>query len=221
LLVRSLFGGGLPSLIMFDLDGTLVDSVPDLASAVDKALLMAGLNLAGEEKVRAWVGNGVERLVERAVVDQKKRLKFDEVLESFQIIYSEAYSNHTYIYPGVISFLEKCRSKNIKLSVITNKPECFTLPLLKDLNIRHYFCNVLSGDSFYEKKPHPFPLRYQLNLSQVCSSQSLMIGDSISDLQAAKAAGVPFLGVSYGYNHGEPLGDFCSTVVDSFDEINF
>lgn len=221
MLIRSLFGGGLPSLIIFDLDGTLVDSVPDIAASVDEALTSVGLHKAGEHNVRRWVGNGVNALIERAVADQMASDQFTEVLSQFQLAYSQSYSKRTYVYSGVISFLEKCRSESIFLSLITNKPNRYTLPLLRALDLEKYFWNVLSGDSLEEKKPHPMPLEYQLDLLKIRPDEALMIGDSVTDAQAAKAAAVPFLGVSYGYNHGVSLADDYPVVVDSLNDIVF
>lgn len=200
-------------LILFDLDGTLVDSVPDLASAIDTMLKELGLAPAGVDRVGHWVGNGAAVLVSRALAAAKGKqflpdsidsdLLFARAYDRFLFHYDQSNGEASQLFNGVIDFLEACQQLSKKMAIVTNKPMAFTEVLLQKLGIRHYFCDIAGGDSFPEKKPHPMPL---LTLaSRNHSLRPLMIGDSMHDVQAARAAGMPVIGVSYGYNHGTDI----------------
>ncbi|MRI32299.1 phosphoglycolate phosphatase [Endozoicomonas sp. OPT23] len=202
-----------PQLIMYDLDGTLVDSVPDLAIATDKMLTDLNLPTAGEEKARLWVGNGIPSLVKRAladdfmgdqagVVDQKV---FEKAYDRFKHHYAIEVGQHSHVYPGVREFLEAAKHRDIKQAVVTNKSELFTEKLLKLMGIDQYFTLSLGGDSLDEKKPHPMPLLHAMKHFGTDTSNSLMIGDSSNDVKAANAANVKVVGLPYGYNHGQPI----------------
>ncbi|MCG8611886.1 MAG: phosphoglycolate phosphatase [Pseudomonadales bacterium] len=196
-------------LIMFDLDGTLVDSVPDLSNAMDATLNQHGLPSAGVERVRDWVGNGAAKLVSRGLAwakqcteDELARALFDEVYLSFLEHYGRTNGQYARLYEGVLPLLTQLKG-NIPLAVVTNKPMAFTTPLLNALGIDHYFAHVAGGDSFPEKKPHPQPLQEIINAAN--AQNPVMIGDSISDVKAARAANIPVVCVSYGYNHGQDI----------------
>ena len=200
-------------LIMYDLDGTLVESVPDLAIAIDNMLDDLNLPKAGEGKVRLWVGNGIPSLVRRALADDMQgdlpgivdEKTFDQAYDRFRHHYSNEVGLHSSLYPGVLEFLEEMADKGRKQAVVTNKSELFTEKLLKMMNIDHFFQLSLGGDSLEEKKPHPMPLLHAMEHFGVSKSQSLMIGDSSNDIKAARAAEVMVVGLPYGYNHGEPI----------------
>jgi phosphoglycolate phosphatase len=194
-------------LILFDLDGTLVDSVPDLALAIDCMLHDTGLPPAGEDKVRQWVGNGAAKLVARALADaqniseeQLVPAQQSTAFTRFMHHYHQTNGINSMLFTGVKEFLDACQQQSIKLAVVTNKPIEFTHTLLEKLSIQHYFCDVAGGDSFAEKKPHPMPLQKLIQRNH--SQRPIMIGDSMHDVQAARAAKVPVICVSYGYNHG-------------------
>ena len=201
------------SMVMYDLDGTLVESVPDLAAALDKMLIDMGMPIVGESKARLWVGNGIPSLVKRALADdmsgdqpgQVDSSLFEAAHECFKSHYSEELGHHSYLYPGVSDFLEAMKDRGIKQVVITNKSEQFTDRLLQLMGIDHYFDLTIGGDSLTEKKPHPMPLLYAMQKFNISSDQALMIGDSVNDIRAARAAGVCVIGLPYGYNHGEPI----------------
>lgn len=201
------------SLVMYDLDGTLVESVPDLAIALDKTLLDMGMPAAGESKTRLWIGNGIPSLVKRALAndmhgDQPGQVDsslFETAHERFKFHYSEELGHHSYLYPGVSDFLEAMHDRGIKQVVITNKSEQFTHRLLQLMGIGHYFELTIGGDSLIERKPHPMPLLHAMQSFATVPGQSLMIGDSVNDIRAARAAGVRVVGLPYGYNHGEPI----------------
>lgn len=209
------------SAVLFDLDGTLIDSVPDLAAAIDTMLQSLGKEPAGEVKVNRWVGNGAAALVKRALADRDDGDELHQACyqnegedEDFSFAYSifeQAYAQRltsaTGLYDGVLSVLSALTAANIKLGLITNKPRQFTLPLLKALEIDHYFADVLCGDDLEFKKPHPLPVLTALENLAVTAEQVIMVGDSISDIKSASAAGVKTVAVTYGYNHGIAITD--------------
>lgn len=215
---------GPPKLVMFDLDGTLVDSVYDIAAAVDKMLAENNLPEAGEARARQWVGNGAERLVRRALVwvkhcetrelspeefeaqaDQLNQTEVQKYLEQFLVAYQASPVDKTVLYPGVESCLQLLHEQSIPMAIITNKPIALTWPILKGLNIDHFFTLVLGGDSLAVKKPNPLPLQHALNFYQVSAEESLMVGDSKADIHAAQAAAVKVVAVDYGYSNGMPV----------------
>lgn len=207
--------------VLFDLDGTLIDSVPDLASAIDEMLRSIGQAPAGETKVNRWVGNGAAALVKRALAnddhgDEQHLAQYlneqdDEAYTSAYAIFERAYAQRltaaTGLYDGVLSVLSALVAGNITLGLITNKPRRFTLPLLQTLGIDHYFSDVLCGDDLKFKKPHPLPVLTALENLSVNAEQVIMVGDSISDIKSATAAGVKTVAVTYGYNHGLSITD--------------
>lgn len=222
--LRELCGGELPRLVMFDLDGTLIDSVPDLALAVDHMLIELGLPQAGVEKVRDWVGNGARVLVRRALADDidhagVSETQTEEALARFLDIYADCH-NLTALYPGVHELLEALSTAAVELAVVTNKPERFVAPLLEQVGLGGYFRWIIGGDTLPQQKPDPAALLQVMRLADVTAAQSLFVGDSRNDVLAARAAGVPCVAVSYGYNHGRPIAEEePSLVVDSLAEL--
>lgn len=225
--MRNLFDGALPQRVMFDLDGTLVDSALDLTAAVDNMLQAIGREPAGEERVRQWVGNGAQVLVKRALTGEihptEESLEpelFQAAFEVFLAAYTQSNGRYARLYPGVEELLIHLQQAGVPMAVVTNKPMAFTTPLLKAMKIEQYFDQVLGGDSLPVKKPDPLPLLSVLEATGCAPEQALMLGDSRNDVDAARAAGCPVVCVSYGYNHGEPVEN-CSPdrVVDSFAEL--
>ncbi|WP_456379649.1 phosphoglycolate phosphatase [Thiolapillus sp.] len=213
-----------PQMILIDVDGTLVDSVPDLAWCVDEMMKALGREPWGEERVRDWVGNGVERLVRRALVGQLDGEpddgEFDKAYPVFLDLYAENTSKRSTLYPGVQEGLDYLQGAGYSLGCVTNKAEQFTLPLLQDLGIYNYFGIVVAGDTLPVKKPDPTPLLYAAEFFGVTPEQSLMVGDSKSDVTAARAAGFRIICMSYGYNHGEDIRIYePDTVIDSMAEL--
>ena len=211
--LTALFHNHLPQLIAFDLDGTLVDSVPDLTAATDRMLVQLGRPAAGEDKVRGWVGNGAAMLVKRALagsadpalvelVDAQLHL---DAIHLFRTCYQEENGRQSLLYPGVQEVLEAFAGLGIKMAVITNKPLVFTEPLLEYLGITGFFQSVLGGECLPHRKPHPLPLLYTCERLGVEPKHALMVGDSRNDVEAAKAAGMTSAALTYGYNHGEPV----------------
>jgi phosphoglycolate phosphatase len=215
-----------PEMVLIDLDGTLVDSVPDLAYCVDGMLERMGLPPRGEAEVRNWVGNGVERLVRRALTGtldgEPDEALFQRALPLFMALYAENTSTRSQPYPGVREGLEWLRQAGYRLGCVTNKAARFTEPLLEDLGLRDYFGVVVSGDRLPQKKPDPAPLLYAARHLGVAPSRALMVGDSVSDVKAARAAGFRIVCVSYGYNHGRDIRDARpDAVIDSLAELRY
>ncbi|MCW9013057.1 MAG: phosphoglycolate phosphatase [Gammaproteobacteria bacterium] len=213
-----------PDMVLIDVDGTLVDSVPDLAYCVDEMLKALDMPVRGEERVRHWVGNGVERLVRRGLINdlngEPDEALFEKAIPIFNDLYAENTSKRSCLYPGVKEALEFLKSTDVKIGCVTNKAAQFTLPILKDLGIADYFEIVICGDTLEKKKPDPMPLLYAAEKLGVKPEQSLMLGDSMSDVKAARAAGFDIVCMSYGYNHGEDIRDYNpDAVVDSMDEV--
>jgi len=213
-----------PELIMIDVDGTLVDSVPDLAWCVDETMKQIGLPERGEKAVRNWVGNGVIRLVERAIANDLDAPHdaelFAKAMPIFNELYAENTSKRSVLYPGVQEGMDYLKSTGIKIGCITNKDARFTLPILNDLGIRDYFEIVICGDTLEKKKPDPLPLLHGAKELGTQPEKSLMLGDSTSDVKAARAAGFNIICMSYGYNHGADIRDSNpDAVIDSFVEL--
>jgi len=215
-----------PTAVLFDLDGTLIDSVPSLAAAVDRTLLALGREAAGVGQVRNWVGNGALVLIQRALSDshtpdpQLDPLLVERALAQFQQCYGEHPEVGTELYPGVSECLAELRARGIPLALVTNKPARFVPPLLASFGLADTFALVLGGDSLAQKKPDPAPLHHAARYFGVGPERCLMVGDSVTDIQAARAAGMPVACVSYGYNHGSPIGE-CGAdwTVDSLTEL--
>jgi phosphoglycolate phosphatase len=213
-----------PGFILIDLDGTLIDSVPDLAYCVDEMMKQLGMPLRGEEAVGNWVGNGVQRMVERALINDLDGMPEPELMEKAYPIFLDLYKDNTSkrscVYEGVVEGIEWMKAQGYRVACVTNKAEAFTIPLLKDKGLYDYFEVVVSGDTCEEKKPHPMPLLHAAEQLGVAPENALMIGDSKSDVKAARAAGFHIFCMTYGYNHGEDIRNYePDAVMDSFMEL--
>ncbi len=213
-----------PKLIMIDVDGTLVDSVPDLAYCVDETMKAIGKKPWGEAQVRHWVGNGVPKLVERSLTGELEgtpdQVEYDQAYPIFLELYSHNTSVRSCLYDGVKEGLDYMKAQGYTLGCVTNKAEQFTLPILKDLGIFDYFGIVVSGDTLSKKKPDPLPLLHSAEFFGIEPQHSLMLGDSVSDVKASRAAGFEIICMSYGYNHGNDIRDTNpDLVIDSMAEL--
>lgn len=213
-----------PEMILVDLDGTMVDSVPDLALCVDIMMRKLGMPEHGEARVREWIGNGVERLVKRALVGtyegEPEEALFKKALPIFLKAYEENVCVDSRPYPGVEAGLEYLHKAGYPLGCVTNKAARFTEPLLEKLGLAKYFKIIVSGDTLPVKKPDPAPLLHAASFFQATPEKSLLIGDSISDVKAARAAGFQVICVSYGYNHGMDIRDAGpDQVIDSMEQL--
>lgn len=211
-------------MVLFDLDGTLVDSAPDLAWSVDATLAELGLPPRGEAKIRHWIGNGIERTLKRALVDdmhgEPDVTLFNKALPVFMEIYTHNAARRSRFYDGVREGMDYLIKNNYKIGCVTNKREKFTHILLKTLGVFDDFGIIISGDTLPKKKPDPLPLLHAAEHFKVRPERSLMVGDSMNDVNAARAAGFKILCVSYGYNHGCDIRDARpDAVVDSLAEL--
>ena len=213
-----------PAMVLIDVDGTLVDSVPDLAYCVDEMMKQLDMPVYGEDKVRNWVGNGVERLTRRALIGQldgePDEALFEKAYPIFLDLYDKNVCERSCLYDGVREALDFLKTQDVKIGCVTNKNAQFTLPILEKLGIKDDFEIIICGDTLAKKKPDPLPLLHGAEKLGATPEQSLMLGDSMSDVKAARAAGFDIICMSYGYNHGEDIRDYNpDAVVDSMAEI--
>lgn len=195
--------------IALDLDGTLVDSVPDLAAAANRIRHLQALPPLDDARMRSFVGDGVSALLKRALTDsmtqEPEPAAFQRALQAFHRDYAEHLADATQVYPGVRPALDGLTERGIRLAVVTNKPERHARALLQALNLSPYFVEVLGGDSLPERKPAPEPLWEAARRLKVRPEQLLMIGDSDKDFFSAEAAGCPCGLVTYGYGPVQQL----------------
>lgn len=198
-------------LIQFDLDGTLIDSVPQLAQAVNRMRVQLGFGEAGEQAVRHWVGNGADMLVRRALADALGTEPGDELRRAartaFDAAYDQVADQGLVFYPGVLDTLAALRRAGKRLAIVTNKPYRFVPAILAAAGLSEQFELVLGGDSLPEKKPSPAPLLHVCRQLDVDPARTLMVGDSENDVLAAQAAGMAVVGLTYGYNYGRDIAD--------------
>lgn len=201
-------------LILFDFDGTLIDSVPDLAAAINHMLSGLGKPTFGEARIRGWVGNGARTLVERALRAAYGEHGYpaagvvDAALEVFLQHYAENLAVHTAAFPYVPEVLRQLHAQGYRLAIITNKPYAFIEPILQSMGMDTLFELTLGGDSLPQKKPDPQPLLHACETLGVAPDRCVMVGDSKNDILAAKAAGMQSIGVSYGYNYDEAISAY-------------
>lgn len=195
--------------IALDLDGTLLDTIADLADAVNLMLDELGLPRLDPEQVRARVGKGMANLVKQALIAAGGRAPQEEEARAALALYQECYagilSRATVPYPGVLSALQAFQAARMPLAVITNKATRFTVSLLAQQRLEGFFDLVVCGDTLAQRKPHPLPLLHAAEHFGIAPGELLMVGDSINDVEAALAAGCPMIGVPYGYNEGRPI----------------
>lgn len=222
--IDRLFAPQYPQLVMFDLDGTLLDSVPDLAAAVNRMLVQLGRAPASLAQVRTWVGNGAMILVRRALAGSMDYAavspeQAQPALELFLQAYADE-GSHSCLYPNVQQTLQQLQRKGVAMAVITNKPSQFLPELFERFGLSDYFNWVVGGDSLPQQKPDPAGLLWVMDKAGVEPGQSLFVGDSKNDIQAARAAGVACVAMSYGYNHGQPVAEHDpDLVIDDLQQL--
>lgn len=212
--------------ILFDLDGTLIDSAPDLAAAVNATMEELGRASYDEATIRTWVGNGATTLIGRALsADRRIDPALDErlwreALSVFMDHYRCRICDKTVLYPDVEEVLRHLKDRGYEMGVVTNKPSEFVAPILKKLGIDAFFKTVLGGDDLPVKKPDPLPLIVAMERLGVKPDTTVMVGDSENDIIAAKRAGVFAVGVTWGYNYGEEIAaSRPDAVIDDFKAL--
>ncbi len=197
--------------VVIDLDGTLLHTAPDLAAAARRMAEELGLPPIDEATVKAYIGNGVSRLVKRVLTRdmqaEPEAALFERALPAFERHYLEGVSRQSHPFHGVPEGLVALRAAGYRLGCITNKAEKFTLPLLRDTGLSGFFDLILSGDILPKKKPDPLPLLHACEEFEITPAEMLLIGDSLNDVQAARAAGCHVFVVPYGYNRGRPVDE--------------
>lgn len=209
--------------LLFDLDGTLVDSATDLHRAMNMSLNALQLPTVTEAQVRVWVGKGTALFCQSTLqhltgkVDPAQQ---QQLLETFLKIYNADPCVETQPFDGILEFLEWGLAQKKTMICVTNKPELPARAIVDHLGMAHYFADVIGGDRFEERKPHPRQLLHCVEQYAQSKGQVLMIGDSSNDVEAARRAGIDCVVVSYGYNHGENILD-CQPqqVVDNLCEL--
>ena len=213
-------------LIIFDFDGTLINSGPDLAASLNYMLNMLGREKFSLEIIDAWVGNGAQTLVKRALsgsieidADIDDEL-FKKALKIFLDYYEENVCVHTISYPNVKDTLTDLKKRGYISAIVTNKPYKFVKPILKKLELFEFFAYYIGGDSLMLKKPDPAPLLHVCERLGIDTKDSVMVGDSKNDIIAASRCKMQSIGVSYGYNYGEDITEYNpSVVIDDFKDI--
>lgn len=212
--------------ILFDLDGTLIDSAPDLALAVNHMLTSIGREQIEADIIRSWVGNGASILVQRGLSGQTEIDKnldpelLEQSLATFLEFYAKNLCVDTVTYPHVRSSLKILKAKGYRLAIVTNKPFDFIQPILDGLDLNSLFELLVGGDTLEKRKPDPLPLHYTCEKLGVRVDECVMVGDSKNDILAANAANMQSIGLSYGYNYGEDINEHNPNLsVDDFADI--
>ena len=218
--------------VMIDLDGTMVDTIGDFEVALNRALADLQVPTANRLLIERSIGKGSEHLI-RTVLKHQFALPemsgntreveqlFTPVWERYEHHYLSINGEFSNVFPGVMEGLEQIKALGLPMACLTNKPVSFTLPLIQDKGLAPYFTKVFGGDSFERKKPDPLPLLKTCEALQSLPAQTLMVGDSSNDAQAADAAGCPVVLMTYGYNHGEPIQNTPALAwLDSMVQLN-
>lgn len=205
-------------LIIFDFDGTLINSVPDLTLAINTMLKHFQLPEVPVEEVAPFIGNGARTLVKRALKHSMIDVEitdefFEEAFAFYLKSYGEVPCKDTYLYPGVVETLEYLDEKGYKMVICTNKPYAFIEPILDQLNIKQFFKIWIGEDSLLETKPNAAPLLHLANEMKITTEKCIMVGDSKNDILAAQNAKIDSIGLTYGYNYNEHIVDYNPTIV--------
>lgn len=209
---------------LFDLDGTLVDTAPDLMRALNATLVHAGYAEVGIDLTRLWVGHGAKVMLAQAVEHQGASKLDDDQIEEYFAFFLERYGERIAVdsvpYPGVVASLDRLAARTHKLGVVTNKLQGLSMQLLRELDLYKFFNIVVGGDTLQVRKPEPQPILYACNELDSVPSETLFVGDSTTDVKAARAAGCPVVCMREGYNHNTPASELgADQVIDSFCQL--
>lgn len=209
--------------VLFDLDGTLLDTIPDLHEAARRMLAELGEPTRSLEEVTRFVGKGIPNLVQRCLTEgraPRDSVALAAAVAVFRRHYAAVNGHATRIYEGVAETLEALSSQGVRMACITNKAGDFTLPLLDHMGLARFFGCVVSGDTLPVKKPDPAPVLHACEALGVSTTRAVMVGDSANDALAAQAAGVPVLLMTYGYSEGRAVDTIeCDGLVSAFPEL--
>lgn len=208
--------------VLFDLDGTLIDTVPDLTIATSNMLQDLGFAGVDEITVRSWVGDGAAALVRQALrhADAAEDTEHADAMARFLHHYAANLTESSVLYAGVMRTLETLKRLGLALGCVTNKPFQFTRPLLDHFDLSPLFSSVIGGDSLPQRKPDPAPLLHAAGELGCTPSQTLMVGDSANDVRAARSAGMPVVCVTYGYNRGDDVATLgADAVITEFADL--
>ncbi|MCX6621736.1 MAG: HAD-IA family hydrolase [Acidobacteria bacterium] len=206
-------------LIIFDLDGTLIDSKLDLAHAVNAARVHLGLGLIDNELVGSYVGNGAPVLMRRALGPAATEEEVQKALDYFLRYYGEHKLDYTRLYPGVLEALDRLREAGPRLAILTNKPVRISQAIVDGLGLHDHFFRVYGGNSFEQKKPDPVGIYKLMEESGIAARQTLMVGDSAVDVRTARNAGIPVAGVSYGFQPESLAEERPDYLVDRMEDV--
>ena len=193
---------------MFDLDGTLLDTAPQIAEAANRMLVALGKPMLPQAQIASYIGEGVQNLIKRCLTGQRQVEPEAELFARAQPLYHGFYDKNatdSQPFPGVIPALQQLKARGYRLACVTNKPEKFTLPLLQKAGLVDFFEMVVSGDTLPKKKPDPLPLLHVCQKLGALPAEAMLVGDSETDIQAAHAAGCFVVTVPYGYNQGRAI----------------
>ncbi len=212
------------SALLFDLDGTLADTAPDLTRALNRVLSTLDCSEVTLENTRNWIGNGMRCLLERALAGEGEKNAspdfVDQGVALFEPFYAEAVWADSVCYPGVVDGLAEFKRMGYKMGCVTNKPRSCTGALLEHSGLVDFFEVVVAGDDLVETKPAPAPLLYAADQLHVGPQDCVVIGDSRNDVDAARAAGMAVLLVTWGYHQGFELSALGATqLVSQFNQI--
>jgi phosphoglycolate phosphatase len=207
--------------VIFDLDGTLVDTAGEIATAMNRTMDELRLRHLPADQVTNLIGRGVRSMVERALpLAGGSGVDVDHAVEKFEAHYAQTVGTAAELFPGVLPGLVALRAAQLKMSVVTNKPRFFTQRLLDRLQVTGFLSGVVAGDDGIRRKPHGDMLEEACRQMGSPVAQSLMVGDSQNDILAARAAGCPVWCVPYGYNEGNPAYTLrCDRLVATVEEV--
>jgi phosphoglycolate phosphatase len=211
------------SVIAFDLDGTLADTLPDLCAATNRLASDLGRGPVSEALVGGFVGRGIEHLVIEFLGHAGLRVSSSrqaQLVSRFKSHYAQGVCDNTRLFLGVRETLEQLTRLGFSLACLTNKSKAFTLPILKKLEIECFFKRIICGDSLARRKPDPLPLEHLADYFDVNTSQVLLVGDSVTDTQCARNANSPVFCVPYGYRSGMGAEELdCDVLIDDVRDI--
>jgi phosphoglycolate phosphatase len=209
-----------PHAVVFDLDGTLIDSAPDIAHALNRAIVTRDLTPFPIEKVKEMIGGGVPKLIERALTARgASQIDVPSVAADFVRLYRERLTTLTTLYEGARDLLERLCYEGRRLGLCTNKQHELTIEILDELDLAKYFSSVIGEREGSPRKPDPAPLREVLASLGVAPDNAVMVGDSSADIECARAAGVSAVAVSFGYSHAAPQSLGADAVIDRLADL--